>query len=166
MALKDKSKKKFKFEPRSAESVKSRINQSSGGFDSYINSKFPRFKPSDGENRIRILPRTWKDTEKWGDAWCIEIWVHTYIGPDRSNFQCLQKMYGKRCPVCEERKNESDEKLVKKMAPQKKCLAWLIDRDDEKSGPQWWAMPPSKGEREIAARSLNKKTGAVIQGED
>jgi len=95
MAMKNKSNGKsegFRYRGPSASTVKQRATQSSGSYDNFINSKFPRFKANDGDNNIRLMPLTWDDMDKWGDNWGIEVWVHSYIGPDNSNFLCLQKM--------------------------------------------------------------------------
>lgn len=162
------AKKRFVFKPQTASSVKKRANQSGGGFDSYLTDEIPKFKSKDGENAIRILPAymAWIDDKKlvkrWGDSWGIEIWVHYSVGPDNSSYLCPKKMLDEDCPICDARVG-LDAEAAKKMAPGKRVLAYLIDRNNPKDGPLLWAMPAFKVEKEIASRSTHKKTGDVIQ---
>lgn len=157
-------KERYKYRGPSNETVKQRAVQSTGAFDHYLNTKFLRFKPNDGDNELRILPRTWDDIEHWGDNWGIEIWVHSFIGPDNSNFLCLNKMKGEACPLCDERHEvaQEDEEAGASLKPGKRTLIWLIDKDDADQGPQLWAMPVGV-EKDIQKRSQNKKTGAIVQ---
>lgn len=166
--MKSKSKsKEFHYRGRDAKDVKERQNQSGSSFDHYLNFKVSRYKVNDGENNLRILPPTWDDVKRWGKNWGIEIWVHGFIGPDNSNFLCPNKMSGEDCPLCSARHDlvntgeEDDEDAANKLKPGKRILVWVIDRDNEKDGPQVFAMPWTV-EREIATRSTEKKTGKVI----
>lgn len=158
------SKKTFKYRGPSPETVARRASQRGGSFDNYIDGKFSRFKPKDGKNRIRILPLTWDDMDKWGDNWGIDIFTHRFIGPDNSNFLCLQKMQGKTCPLCQARHQVSseDEEAADKLKPVKRTLAWIIDRNDEKAGPQFWEVPV-KVEQAIQELSKGEDGGGVIE---
>lgn len=166
------ARKRFVYKGRSVESIKKRANQQGGGFDSYIKDDVPRYKPGDGENIIRVLPPTWIDdddlVDKWGDSWGVEIWVHYGIGPDEVTYLCPKKMLGEDCPLCDARSDvqRDDEEAAKALAPGKRVGVWLIDRKAQKEGPQFWAMPAFKVEKEIASRSINKKTGKAILIDD
>jgi hypothetical protein len=69
------------------------------------------FKPKDGRNKIVILPFEIKSKNnplvKNGDAeigewdYCLDVWVHRRIGPSKQDIVCLQRNYGKKCPICE-----------------------------------------------------------------
>src|SRR5512135_3474719 len=73
-----------------------------GGVNDYfLASDVKRYKPREGENCVRILPPRWKDKETWGNYWSITTYVHYNVGPDGAAYMCLDKMKGKRCPVCE-----------------------------------------------------------------
>lgn len=154
----------FKYKGRDSKAVKKRSEQSGGSFDSFTSSTFPRYKMQDGANNIRILPWTWHDEEeKWGNNWGIEVWLHNGIGADRNSYLCPNKMKGKHCPLCEARLDfGDDEEKANALKPGKRVLAMVIDRDDEKVGPQVVSMPWTL-ERDIQALCLDDKTGEALQ---
>jgi hypothetical protein len=145
---------------RSVEEVARRSRQSSGSYDGILVGEIPRLKVKEGECTFRILPPTWKDTEKWGLGWEVGIWVHRKVGPDEGTFLCLDKMKGEPCPICEARR-DGDEEERDALKMNWRALCWAIDRDNEKAGPQIWEMPPTLF-RDINARSIDKKSGDVI----
>jgi hypothetical protein len=151
---------------RTPEDVARRAKHSSGLYDSAILDGFTVFKPKEGENIIRILPFTWQDVDKWGASWEIIVAVHNNIGPDRGTFICLDKMQDESCPVCEARRSAVDDEERYALAPNERALCWLIDRNDEKAGPQWWLMPIKKVFKVINARSTDKKSGALLLVDD
>lgn len=164
MAVKEQYRYKARSGP-SPETVRKRATQSSGSYDNFVRNDFQRYQPGDGENTIRILPRTWDDTDQWEDSWGITIYTHSYIGPDNSNFLCKKKTFKKsdhECPVCdvyEQLKSAADaagddnaKTEANKFKASKKCLVWLIDRDAEKNGPMWWIMPIT-GEKDLSTRT-------------
>ena len=156
----------FKYHGRSrkVEDVVRRSKQSGGSYDSFLIPGIIKYKPREGENRIRVLPRTWKDTEKWGDNWEVLASLHRNVGPDEATYLCLDKMQGKKCPVCEvRRKAESEE--ADALRVQVRPMVWIIDRDNEKAGVQLWDMPLGLF-RDINRRSVDKKTNAVILVDD
>lgn len=146
---------------RTAEDVTKRARQSSGSYDNILVTDTPRLKLKEGETEIRILPPTWEDTEKWGNGWEVAAWYHSGVGPDNGSFLCLDKMAGEPCPVCEVRRDSTDEDERDQLRPQWRGLCWVIDRNNEKAGPQVWDMPATLF-RDINARSIQKKTNAVI----
>src|SRR5580765_6786266 len=173
----------FVYKGRTAESIRQR-EQSGSDYDRYTTTEYPNYRPKDGDNTIRLLPPGWmkssKLREKWGDQWGIEIWLHRNIGVDNGTYLCPNKMKGEPCPYCEARsdllveegetdkyekkdkKGNRKERPSDKLKPRLGVLCLLIDRDDEKAGPQTWTMPKKQIEVEIQTRSRHKKTGAPI----
>lgn len=163
---------------RNAEDVSRRAKLSGGTYDRYLSSDVQAFKPREGECTIRILPPTWLDFDekgkvieneafkKYGNDWAIDVFIHHNVGPDNGTYLCLDKMRGERCPVCEARRKATDEDEMDALSISRRRLAWVIDRDNEKAGPQLWAMPLKQVANEINARSTDKKSGAVLYIDD
>lgn len=150
---------------RSVESITRAAKASSNTFDSYLKGELNFYKPRDGENNIRIMPITWDDVEKWGDNWAILIDVHFSIGANKSAYLCLEKMNGEPCAICQAANESDDEEEKRSLRSTRRALCYLIDRDNEKAGPQIWGMPLSLY-REINTRSIDKKTGKAILIDD
>lgn len=77
-------------------------------------------------------PYARKDTWYWERTY----YVHRRVGPNGESWTCPSKTAGKRCPICEHRaalakKNDSDPKLVKSLAPQERQLFLIHLRGDE-----------------------------------
>lgn len=156
----------FKYRKRDASAVKERANQSGGAFDSYTDTKVPRFKVQDGDNNIRILPPPPDiDQERWGQNWGIELWLHGGVGSDKSSYLCVDKMKGKPCALCERLRDLDDEDLIDKLKAKKRILCFVIDRDDEGVGPQLFSMAWTL-EKEISGRCIDKKTGEILYIDD
>jgi len=158
----------FKYRGRTAEDVSRRAKQSSGAYDNWSEGDTIPFKPKEGENCIRILP--WisgenpdveKYTEKWGNHWGIDLLIHYNVGPDNGSYLCLDKMKGERCPICQARHEATDEDEADKLKPSTRILCWVIDRNDEKSGPKLWSMPLGVSQ-DISASSTVKGSGEAL----
>lgn len=135
-----KNKDEFVYQGRSAAKWKEHAQESAGNFDRFIRDGVNRFAPRDGNNRLRILPPTWKDSEDWA----FRIFIHYGVGPDEQSYLCPKLMNDEECPVCEEetrlaRAGETDD--AKKMKAKKRFGCWVIDRKAEDEGPQFWSMP-------------------------
>jgi hypothetical protein len=156
---------KYRGKGRTTESVRRKAKQSSGMYDSYINSEAQMYKAKEGECNVRILPPTWDTKGKYGDGWEVGIWVHYSVGPDNGAYLCVEKMNEEPCAICEARRNSTDPEEADALKPGWRGLCWIIDRDDQKAGPQMWSMP-AKLFREINTRSVDKKSGAVILIDD
>lgn len=131
---------KYRGNDRTSEDVDRRAKVSGGSYDSFLNPNIPFFKAKEGDNRVRIFPRTWDDIETWGKDWSIEVWVHNNVGPDNGTYLCLDKMLNKQCPVCEVRR-ELDSDEADQLRLQKKFIAYVLDRSSEKTGVQFWTTP-------------------------
>lgn len=164
---------KFKYRERSPETVQSRAKQQGGDFDNYLSGQTPTLKVKEGEITLRILPPTW-DFKKWGDNWGVEVWAHGDVGADHGAFLCPKKMAEKyphllkegilksdECCVCDAREEEEDAEVQKKMRAGKRIVALVIDRDQEKLGPQVWNLGWQL-EKEIQIRSQDKKSGDIL----
>lgn len=159
------SRRKFEYAGRSDEDVSRRAKQSSARYDSIFNKEIPYFSPKAGENCIRILP--WIDashpkfkelTEKWDNHWGISVLIHRNVGPDKGTYLCLDKMLGQPCPVCDVFHAEEAEAL--KLSD--RVLAWIIDRNNEKAGPQLWNMPLGTSKDISLASELRGGKGALL----
>lgn len=162
---KDKKGFVYRGRERTVESVTRKSKQGSGLYDSYLSQDITTFKAKEGENTVRIMPPTWEDVEKWGDGWEITVFLHFNIGPDNGTYLCLDKMSQQRCPCCEARARALDDDERDALRPSSRQLAWVIDRDNEKAGPQVWSLPVSLF-RDINARSIDKKTNTPILIDD
>lgn len=133
-------------------------------FDKLLIPGTKLYKVRDGDNKVRILPPTWKDAKHYG----LDVWVHYGVGPDRQSYLCLRKhgKDGERCPVCDERDdvrsdNDADEKYVKDLEAKRRVLVYLVDRDDERSGEQAYFMPQSL-DKDIVKVSIDKDSREVL----
>lgn len=150
---------------RSVESVVQKSKQATGNYDRYTLEGVPSFKPKEGENCVRILPPTWKDTQRYGDGWEIQIHLHSNVGVDNSQYLCLDKMNDEDCPICAARRDATDTDEADALRVGWRALCWVVSRDDEKAGPQLWAMPPTLF-RDICAASVDKKGNTPILIDD
>ena len=156
----------YQYQERSVEQTRSRASKGANDFDKIIKDGIKSFKPNDGDNRIRILPPTWKDPEHFG----FDIYVHYGVGADRGQYLCLHKMKGEADPINEERErfkkdmnpdNKDDQKDLKDLEAKRRVGVYLIDRDHEKEGVQFWAMPWTV-DRDIVKVSQDKSSGEVL----
>lgn len=136
-------------------------------FDKIVKDGIKQWTPQKGDNRIRILPPTWPDPKHYG----FDIYVHYGVGADRGSYLDLDKMLGKPDPITEEvvelRRdpgNMTDDE-VKAMDSKRRVGVWLVDRDDEPEGVQFWAMPWTI-DRDISVVSVDKATGEVLNIDD
>lgn len=95
------------------------------------------FTPDEGNVFITILER--KESLKFFQ----EIFVHYNIGADNHAFLCLDKMYGKTCPICalrEELKASGEpDDIIKAYNYAKRYLMWVVNAESArtfKEGPK------------------------------
>ncbi len=152
----------FEYQRRSAEDTRQRASKGANDFDRILQDGIKSWKPNDGDNRIRILPPTWKDAKHFG----LDIYVHYGVGPDRQSYLCLNKMeQDEQCPICEERevaRRDEDEEYAKKLEAKRRVLVYIIDRDHEKEGVQAWAMPWTL-DRDIVKVCQDKSSGEILE---
>ncbi len=146
--------------PRSEKDVDEHANQSGGRFDSIYKQGVDTWTPKPGDNTIRFLEPTWDDHRHYG----YEIFIHSRVGADNSNYLCLLKMKKKPCPICEamvEAKRAGEEDDAKALTPQKRFVCWIIDRDERSPDPQLYSMSWSI-DRDIASLCKDKRTGKIL----
>lgn len=154
----------YTYTPRSTEQQRKRENMKGGDFDKFLADHIKTWKPNDGDNRIRILPPTWKGAEHFG----IDLYVHYGIGADRQSYLDLDKMKGEADPITEARaeaQRDGDEEYAKQLRSTRRVLVYLIDRDHPKEGVQAWAMPQNL-DRDIVMVTKDKGTGEVLPIDD
>jgi hypothetical protein len=153
---------RFVYRPRTEVQVKARAEQSGGGFDSYLKPNIDMFRAKNGDNTVRFLPPTWEGSEHYG----MDVWMHSWVGPDNSTYLCLNKNEegGGGCPICKaskEAKDGGDADEAKQLAPTKRVLSWIIDRDDDNPHPIIYSQSWSQ-DREIAVLCENRKTKKIL----
>lgn len=151
----------FVYKPRKLEDVKRRAEKPAGRFDSYFKPGFDSFRPKVGENVIRILPPTWEDShEHYGYT----IFVHSWVGPDKSTYLCPAKMKKKRCPICDaadEARKAGEDDEYKALNVREQTVMWVIDRDDDDKSPQLYAVS-GQMDRDILAQTISSRSGKAI----
>jgi len=151
----------YRGENRTVDDVRRRVNEARGGnFDSYVDPAVLIWKPKEGENRLRVLPGTWDDVEKYGNNWEIGVNLHYDIGPEAATYLCLQ-MRNEECPICNASLRSTDADERKKLKPQYRALAWIIDRDAQRDGPQVWSLPRTLF-KEVNDRAIDKRSNALL----
>ena len=149
-----------KYVPRTEKDVDEHANQSGGQFDSIFKQGVDTWTPKMGDNTIRFLEPTWDEHRYYG----YEIFVHNRVGADNSTYLCLNKMKRKACPICEamlEAKRAGENDDAKKLAPQKRFVSWILDRNERDQNPQIYSMPWTN-DRDIAALCKDKRTGKIV----
>lgn len=154
--------KRFEYQPTSKDDLRRRAERKGGGqFDSIFRQGIDTWRPHDGQNVIRILPPTWADHNHYG----YDIWVHAFIGPDKSTYLCPSKMLSKPCPICDaareaQRAGEEDE--FKALRAKTQVVVWMLDRDgDNPAVPALYAMSFTM-DKDIVTQCQNPKTGRVL----
>lgn len=181
------ARERFKRE-RTVDDIRRKASEGSRDYDNLFTGDVKLFKPAEGENSIRIMPATWgtqpyskSELDKMSDeeydklcaeddrfemGWDLPLFVHYGVGPDNASYLCREKMLGEPCPICAAKLEARDPDEADALSPTKRGLCWIIDRNNEKEGPQLWSMPFSKIRNEIYARSTDKKTGTPIFVDD
>lgn len=155
-------KPKFEYKERTFEEVKRRAEQQGGNFDSMFKREFQTWTPKEGLNNIRILPPTFDEHNHYGYV----IWVHSWIGSDKSSYLCPKKMgMSKRCPICDAEKEAraaGDTEDADDLKAVNRFLYWILDRDgDDPRKPLLWSASWSQ-DRDIAALCADDKAGKVL----
>lgn len=131
----------FKYRKRDTSELEKRA-ENKGDFIGYLRPEYSVYAVRDGDNWIRILPPTDPDQEHWG----IDLHTHFGIGPENAAVLCNLKMAGEKCVICDaasKADRAGDEELAKSLRPTRRLLVWVLDMNEEKKGPQLWAMPKS-----------------------
>ncbi len=119
-----------------------------------------RFKLSEGENTIRILPRMKAKSE----VPFYEYLVHRDVGPNKRFMRCGKNMHGegecwlcdKKIPALENSESSAKNKMAAALQPKEQFVVQVAvyDTDNEKMiGPYLWTVPTGGG-RSLSARLL------------
>lgn len=155
---------RFQYRERTSAAMERRSQMGNNDFDRIVRDGVKSWSVNDGANRIRILPATWKQRDADDVHFGIDVHVHYGIGPDRQSYLCPAKMKDERCPICEERAlalKSGDQEYAKELEARRRVLVYMVDRDDEKTGLQVWAMPQSV-DQDLAKLGRDRRTGAVL----
>jgi hypothetical protein len=148
----------YVYRRRDPEHLHRRATQTGSEFSGFILDEFKVYQPKKGENYVRILPPTWEGATHYA----YDVWAHYRIGPGNGTaLLCINQMRGQRCPICEAAMGltrSGDDEEAKQLATRRRALVWMIDRRNEREGPQLWAMPWTL-DREIAKQSQDRQTG-------
>lgn len=150
----------FVYKPLSAERVKKQATATGSRFDGILKDGIDIYKFKVGDNMFRILPPTWDGAEGWVG---LEIYVHSFIGANNGNYLCLAKMKNQRCPICEASKDaqaSGDKEEAGELSAKQRYIYWVLDRDDEASGPKVLELSWSQ-DQSIAAICQSKKGNIV-----
>lgn len=157
-------KRKFEYRPPTAEALMKRATQKTGGFDRIFKEGFETGKTVEGRNTLRIMYATWPGAE----TYCLEIWSHSNIGPDRQRYLCPRKMGKGNCPICEEyeeAQRNKDEAAIKELRPWRQMLVWAIDRKAEKPCPTLFTIGV-KIDKDLAAQAVDPDSGELLHIDD
>lgn len=155
---------KFTYQKRGYETAQKRTSQGGTAREGFLSDHVRQYTPKEGSNSVRILPPTWDNP----DHYAIDVYVHYGIGADNSAYLCPNKMFGKRCPICEARDRanaKGDKDYADKLKPNKRVLAYVIDRDNESDGIKLWAMPWTV-DKDIMIQSTSEKTRELLAIDD
>ena len=153
---------KFKYRSNSSEAADS-VGSTRGNFDSMFKDGIETYKPEEGRNRIRVLPRTWTD-EHGPRHWAFPVFINWDVG-DRQSYLSRHHMLNEPDPIHDaylKARGEGDEEYAKQLKASKQVITWVIDRNNPDKGPLLWRMPLTKIHNEIKARSQDPDTGEVL----
>jgi len=164
-------KEKIEMAKSRLEAIKARAKQiDSGGSDraAFLNTAklgelgIDKYKVTE-KNWICIIPPK-DETAYYG----MPLEVHYRIGAAGDTFLCLERMFGKPCPICDERnrlyaEGDVEKSIVKPLFPSRRCLFLVVDYRSEETrqkGIQLFDAPfgVEQGAKKV---STNKRTGEV-----
>lgn len=154
---------KLQYNRKSYEQMAALADRSSSGRNTYIISDVKFYKGKDGDNRVRVLPPTWKDPEHWG----YDMYLHYGVGSDNDAFLCRSKHnHGDgRCPVCEMLNDASTDEERQQLKPKHRIGVYLISREKQEDGVLFWAMPFNL-DRDFIAAAMDKFTREYFPPDD
>jgi len=130
------------------------------GIDRY-DTKKPK-----GNNFIRIV------TPSKTGPFAKEVWKHSNVGTDGNAYLCLEKMFGKKCLVCEYirklKREGADDDVIQPLVAGRRYLMFVVDttsEETEEEGPKWFDCPPTIYQQ-ICSLSIDKRTGKRIDPTD
>lgn len=120
-----------------------------------------------GMRRFDILPYRLKVATSFAPVGMLHFertyFVHRNVGLNRESWNCPYAMFGKRCPICEERGRRQaageDPKDLTDLRPQRRQLWLVVDHDQPRPEPQVWDFSYYSFGR-VLAENLSLKASA------
>ena len=136
-----------------------------GGNFSVLNGTGKTFwKPSDGINKIEILPYIPRSNKhpllakgqlKKGDPdYNLDVFVHRNVGANNATIVCPKRNYGQACPLCEEADrlwNGGDKDNAKKLFAQRRVFYNIINTVEQDKGIQLYEAAPKTFQDKLEA---------------
>lgn len=154
---------KFVYHARTAEQAVVRANQQGGLYDNITKDGYKVWRPAEGDNTIRIMPKTYAAAKHYGE----DVFSHSDIGTEKQQYLCLEKMEKGPCPICEYRRTLEAERssknadAIKALQPRKSVIVWIIDRKNEKDGPLLYLMGYTM-DKTISKLTIDPADGSVL----
>jgi len=131
------------------------------------------YKPKEGKNIIDIIPwivqtDTHPDGMEIGDEdYILKVWVHFGVGPMSSTYVCLERTFGKPCPICEEMKALKDDEnatddQINKLKPKHRAFYNVIDLKAENKGIQLFHVSHWNFEKELADEAETAEEEIIV----
>jgi hypothetical protein len=117
-----------------------------------------------GNKRINIIPYIVGKGNPYAEEGKVHYertyFVHRGVGPNNESLACLNKNFGKKCPICDHRARlanspDSDEDLIKTLKPKERQLFIVQDIDDLEKGLQIMETSHYKGFGELLHNKID-----------
>ena len=122
--------------------TKHKKNVKNRGFISFLDTSSLEnvefFNPKKGKHCIDIVPYEvvtdgHPTTEQGEWDYNLELWVHYGVGSNNASYLCLDKMYGKKCPICEYlQMNDVEDEDFQQMKAKQRVVYNVLDSEDGK----------------------------------
>ena len=130
------------------------------------------WKCKEGEHSINIIPFIAgpnHPTKKEGKStYILDVFVHTKVGSNEDSYICLNKSYGKECPICDyqtrlHKQDDFDEAEVKALYPTRRAVynVQVLDTKEDKKTIRIFDVSHFLFEKELVERAENMKGGKV-----
>jgi hypothetical protein len=149
----------FNYHHRTAEEVRAHVERKTGGGEDIFKDEYEQFKPEEGDNAIRILPR---EAKHFG----LECVTHEFYETFRGRYLCLRSNAHLRkpqaCPMCEAAKSKTRKDDDMEGLAMRRVVYWILDRAErDKIQPKLY-MVSNKRDKDIAALTQDRRKGNVL----
>jgi len=120
------------------------------------------YKPKEGRNKINIVPYIIKtkndplvktnDAKVGEQSYMLDAYIHSNIGPSQAQVFCLREMFGKPCPICEQRQqyyNEGKKEEATALKAKRICFYNVQDLKNDFNEIQVWQVSHFLFEKEL-----------------
>lgn len=148
-----------------AETVTSRANRKSAGFETIFKNNVDRFSYEKGDNPLRICPPTFDDNPN--NHYFMQVFVHPRQGSDNSDYLCLSKnkWIGKPCPFCDAEKDargDEDADEAKRLKPVEQWVGWVLPREGDNANKPHAFKASFTQDRDLASLCQGRKGNMVF----